>query len=277
MGTSTTRARGGLKSWDLSARLGHPSLRPRTCHGLRYDQKEFLLRCKSDGTFDNPHLTCQSINCILDDEPTAKRIEFPDVFLPSGSPVVLDPNEPLNYQCGEDHALSGIPDSFDLFTATCLDGDHTMTHCKPVQCGVPPVIAYATPLGGCFVTITFGKQVEYQREAGYHVESGHKSGSKPEGCHAKERAELEQPVQAPEDPVNAVSSCRHVDLLEERFSSWIGQQDRPFPSHEWLEDWIRAGCDEMSQWAVLVTGPPGTRKMAGVRLLSGHVGNLPRV
>ena len=82
---------------------------------------------------------------------------------------------------------------------------------------------------------------------------------------------MEQPVQASEDPVNAVSSCRHVDPFEERFSSRIGQQDRPFPSHEWLEDWSRAGCDEMSQWAVLVTSPPGTRKTAGVRLLAGYV------
>ena len=71
------------------------------------------------------------------------------------------PNEWLKYQCGEGHTLSGIPDSSDLFTVTCLDGDHTMTHCKPVQCGVPPVIAHATPLGGCFVIITYGKQVEY--------------------------------------------------------------------------------------------------------------------
>ena len=95
--------------------------------------------------------------------------------------------------------------------------------------------------------------------------------------------------------------CRVVDTLirlEERFASWIGQQDRPFPSqsssallsdlrdtqpedlqprrawaqfYEWLEDWSRARCDEMSQWAVLVTGPPGTGKMAGVRLLVSRV------
>ena len=54
----------------------------------------------------------------------------------------------------------------------------------------------------CSVTITYGKQVEYQCEAGYHVESERKSGSKPEGCHAKERAEPEQLVQAPEEPVS---------------------------------------------------------------------------
>ena len=148
-----------------------------------------------------------------------------------------------------------------------LDGDHTTTHCKPVQRGDPLVIAHATPLGGCFVTITYGKQVEYQCEAGYHVESERKSGSKPEGCHAKERAEPEQPVQAPEEPVSAVSSCGHVDPHEERFASWIGQQNRP----EWLEDWSRARCDEMSQWPVLVTGPPGTGKTDGVRLLVSRV------
>ena len=207
-------------------------------------------------------------------------------------------NEWLKYQCGEGHTLSGIPDSSDLFTVTCLDSDHTMTNCKPVQCGDPPVIALATPLGGCFVTITYGKQVEHQCEAGYHVESDRKSGSKPEGCLAKERAEPEQPVEAPEEPVGAVSSCGHVDPLEERFASWIGQQDRAFPSqsssallfdlrgtqpedlqprrawaqfYEWLQDWSRARCDEMSLWAVLVTGPPGTRKTAGVRLIARRV------
>ena len=160
------------------------------------------------------------------------------------------------------------------------------------------MIARAEPLAGCSATITYGKQVEYQCEAGYHVESGRKSGSKPEGCHAMERAEPEQPVQAPEKQVDAVSSCRHVDPLEERFASWIGQQDRPFPSqtsttlssdlhytqpedlqprcgwaqlYEWLEDWSRARCDETSQWAVLVTGPPGTGKTDGVRLLVSRV------
>ena len=161
-------------------------------NGLRYGKKEFFLGCKSDGTYDVPHLTCQLINCILEDAPTAKVIEF------SG-------HEWLKYQFGEGHTLSGIPDSSDPFTVTCLDDDHTMTHCKPVQCGEPPVIAHATPFGGCSVTITYRKQVTYQREAGYHVESGHKSGSKPEGCHAKERAEPEQPAQAPEEPVSAVS------------------------------------------------------------------------
>ena len=157
--------------------------------------------------------------------------------------------------------------------------------------GVPhsSVIAHATPLGGCFVTITYGKQVEYQYGADYHVETERKSGSKPEGCHAKERAEPEQLVQAPEEPMGAVRSCGHVDPLEERFASWIGQQDRPFSSqsssalssdlhdtqpedlqprrawsqfHEWPHGLSRARCDEMSQWAVLVTGPPGTRKTA---------------
>ena len=76
-----------------------------------------------------------------------------------------------------------------------------------------------------------------------------KSGLKPEGCHANERVEPEQPVQAAEEPEGAVSSCGHVDPLEERFATWIGQQDRLFPSHEWLEDCSRGRCDEMSQWA----------------------------
>ena len=51
-------------------------------NGLRYDKKEFLLRCKSDGTYDVPHLTCQPINCILEDAPTAKMIEFSGESLP---------------------------------------------------------------------------------------------------------------------------------------------------------------------------------------------------
>ena len=45
--------------------------------------------------------------------------------------------------------------------------------------------------------------------------------------------------------MSAVSSCRHVAPLEERFASWIGQQDPLFPSHEWLEDRSFARCDEM--------------------------------
>ena len=216
-------------------------------------------------------LQCQPIDCTLEDAPIVKMIEFSGGFLPSSSPAVLGANEWLNYQCGDGHTLSGIPDSSDLFAMTCLDGDHTMTHCKPVQCGDPSVIAHATPLSGCFVTTTYGKQVEDQCEAGYHVESERKSGLKSEGCHAKERAEPVHPVQAPEEPVSAVSSCGHSAPLEERFASWIGQQNRPFPSHEWLEDCSRARCDEMSQWAILVTGPPGTGKTAGVRLLAGHV------
>ena len=103
------------------------------------------------------------------------------------------------------------------------------------------------------------------------MKSERKFELKPEGCHAKERAEPVQPVQAPEEPVSAVSSCGHVAPLEERLASWIGQHDRPFPSHERLEDWSRARRDEMSQWAVLVTDPPGTRNTAGVRPLARHV------
>ena len=148
-------------------------------NGLRYGKKEFFSRWKSDSTYNVPHPTCQPINCFLEDVPSAKMIEFSGGSLPSSSPAMLGSNEWFNYQCGEDLALSGIPDSSDLFTVGCLDGDHTMTHCKPMQCGDPPAIAYATPLGGCFVTITYGQQVEYQREAGYHVESERKSGSKP--------------------------------------------------------------------------------------------------
>ena len=71
---------------------------------------------------------------------------------------------------------------------------------------------------------------------------------------------------------SALSQCKYQKSrypLEERFS-WIGQQDRPFPSHERLEDWSPR-CDEMFQWTVLIKGLPGTGKMAGVRLLSGHV------
>ena len=49
----------------------------------------------------------------------------------------LGPNEWLKYQCGDGHSLTEIPDSSDLFTVTCVDGEHTMTHCKPVQCGNP--------------------------------------------------------------------------------------------------------------------------------------------
>ena len=79
----------------------------------------------------------------------------------------------------------------------------------------------------------------------------HKSGSKPEGCRANERTESKQPVQATEEPVDAVSSCGHDASLEEEFASWIDQQDRPFPSHECLEDWSRARCDEMPQRTVL--------------------------
>ena len=212
-------------------------------NGLRYGKKEFLLGCKTDGTYDVPYLTCQLINCTLEDAPTEKTIEFSDGFLPSSSPAMLGPDEWLKYQCGEGHTLSGIPDSSDLFTVRRLDGDHTMTdgdhamtHCKSVQSGDQPVTAYATPLGDCFVTTTYGKHVEYQCEAGYHVDSERKSGSKPEGCRAKERAESEEFVQTSEEPMSVVSSYGHVDSLKERFASWIGQQDRPLPSHECLED-----------------------------------------
>ena len=74
-------------------------------------------------------------------------IELSGRFLPSS------PDEWMKYQCGEGHTLSGIPDSSDLFTVRCLDGDHimtdgdhTMTHCKPVQCGYLPVIAHVVSL-----------------------------------------------------------------------------------------------------------------------------------
>ena len=94
-----------------------------------------------------------------------------------------------------------------------------MTHCKAVQCGDPPVIAYVTPLGDFFVAITYGKHVEYLCEAGCHVDSERKSGSKPEGCHVEERAESERPAQTSEEPVSAVSSYGHDDSREERFAS----------------------------------------------------------
>ena len=95
---------------------------------------------------------CQPINCILEDAPIAKMIELSGRFLPSSSPAVLGPDEWLKYQCGEGHTLSGIPDSSDLFTVRCPGGDHTMTHCKSVQCGDPQVIACAMPQGDCCVT-----------------------------------------------------------------------------------------------------------------------------
>ena len=119
------------------------------------------------------------------------------------------------------------------------------------------MIAFATPVGSCFVTVTYGDQVEYQCEADHHVESELKCGSNPEGCHAKDRAEPVQLVQTSEDSVNAVSSCRHIDPFEERFAPWIGRQDQPF----WRTG-AALGCDEMSQWAVLATSPPCTRKIA---------------
>ena len=43
-----------------------------------------------------------------------------------------------------------------------------------------------------------------------------------------------------------LASFGHDDPIEERCAPWIGQQDRPFTSHEWLEDWSRARCDEIS-------------------------------
>ena len=92
-----------------------------------------------------------------------------DLCRTNSSPAILVSNECMKYKHGYGHILSGILDSSDLFTMTCLDGDHTMTHCNPVQCEVPLVIAHATPLGGCLVTIILGKQVEYQYEAGYHL------------------------------------------------------------------------------------------------------------
>ena len=125
----------------------------------------------------------------------AKKLFHVLVMNVRGPALVLDPNEWLKYQCGEGHALSGIPDSSDLLTVRCFDGDHTMTHCKSVQCGDPPVIAYATPLGGCSVTITYGKQGRVLARSWISCELEHHSGSKPEGCHAKDRAEPEQHVQ----------------------------------------------------------------------------------
>ena len=105
-------------------------------NGLRYGKQEFLFGCKFDGTYDVPHLTRQPIYYIFEDASTAKRIEFSGGYLPSSSLAVPSPNEWLKYQCGESHILFEIPDSSDLFTVTCLDGDHTMTHCKPMQCGI---------------------------------------------------------------------------------------------------------------------------------------------
>ena len=114
------------------------------------------------------------------------------------------------------------------------------------------MIAHARLLGGCSVTIAYGKQVEYQCEAGYHVETERESASKPEGCHAKESAEPEQPVQATEQPVGAVSSCGHVASLD---------------------------ATKLSQWAVLDHGPSRhrVRRMACVSNRQTCQGNLPGV
>ena len=78
-------------------------------NGLSYSKKEFFLRCKSDGTCDFPHLTCQPITCTLGDALVAKTIDISGGSLASSSPVVLDPYEWLKYRCGEGRALSGIP------------------------------------------------------------------------------------------------------------------------------------------------------------------------
>ena len=73
-------------------------------NGLRYRKKEFfLLVCKFDGTYDVPHLARQPINCIFEDAPNAKRVEFSGGYLPSSSLAVLGPNEWLKYQCGVSH------------------------------------------------------------------------------------------------------------------------------------------------------------------------------
>ena len=58
-------------------------------NGLRYDSKEFLLGCKFDGTYEVPHLTCQPINCTLEDALIAKTIDLSGGLLPSSSPMVL--------------------------------------------------------------------------------------------------------------------------------------------------------------------------------------------
>ena len=166
------------------------------------------------------------------------------------------------------------------------------------------MIARATPLGGCFVTITCGKQAEHQCEACCHVELERMSGLKSKGCHAKERAEPEQPVQAPEEPVGAVSSCDTLirsrrDLPHGSVSGFgLSRLRVPVPccltsvtrshrtysravcGHNSTNGWrtgAAARCDEMSQWAVLATGPPGTVKTAGVRLRQTSPGNLPGV
>ena len=77
-------------------------------NGLRYCKKEFLSGCESDGIYDVPHLTCQSIICFLEDALIAKTIDTSGGFLPNSSPMVLDPNEWLKYQRGEGHTLSLI-------------------------------------------------------------------------------------------------------------------------------------------------------------------------
>ena len=47
---------------DTTWTLLHICKSGNSLNGLRHGKKEFFLGCKSDGTYDVPHLTCQPIN-----------------------------------------------------------------------------------------------------------------------------------------------------------------------------------------------------------------------
>ena len=102
---------------------------------------------------------------------------------------------------------------------------------------------------------------------GYHVDSERKSGSKPEGCHVEERAESEQPAQAPKKLMGAVSSCGHVDQPEERFASWIGHQDRPSPVPRMGRTGAARELEERKLAELILKGQGGLRQTS-VAILS---------
>ena len=70
--------------------------------------------------------------------------------------------------------MPGTPGGPAWFTVTCEDGIHSMSSCKPVECGVAPVSACAVVNIGAGQAISFGLEVTYDCQLGCHV------GSKPE-------------------------------------------------------------------------------------------------